>query len=182
MLLAHNLYSTMTPSKPRIFSITNALAYGLNALQMFGYGPFSSGFSSDQNNASVSQKYQTIITPNDIAFSIWGLIFLAQSICVSSTLVSERQMTHPLIVKGVSFWYPAVCILQTAWSLAFAYEKIPLSAALMGCILLGLVLITVRQYNVVTNILERETNEIDTHLTWNDYWLLQLPLELQPSS
>ena len=100
---------------------------------------------------------------------------------MSSTLVSERHMTHPLIVKGVSFWYLAVCILQTAWSPAFAYDKIPLSAALMGCTLLGLVLITVRQYNIVTNILERETNETDTPVTWNDYWLLQFPFELQPS-
>jgi hypothetical protein len=167
--------STMNSTKPRLLSISNALAYGLNALETFGYGPFSSGFTSGQDNASISQKYQTIITPHGIAFSIWGLIFISQAICVVSTLVSDRMMTHPLMVKGVSFWYVAVCLTQAAWSPAFAYEKIALSAAFMGLILCGLAAIVFRQYNAIAVILEEEV------ISGSDYWLLQFPFEIHYS-
>eukprot|EP00984_Skeletonema_dohrnii_P011428 scaffold4563_cov118-Skeletonema_dohrnii-CCMP3373.AAC.2 len=59
-------------SKPRLLGIINTAAYLLNALETFGYGPFSSHFTADQNNATISDKYQTIITPFGFAFSIWG--------------------------------------------------------------------------------------------------------------
>lgn len=161
---------------PRVLGIANALAYCLNALETFGVGPFSHAFSSDQDNASISQKYQTIITPNGVAFSIWGVIFLGEAACVSSTLFSERCRTHPLIVVGVSYWFVAVCLAQTAWSPAFAYEMIPLSAAFMSCILLALMAIVVRQYNVVTKALELETT--NALVPKGGYWLLQFPFEL----
>jgi tryptophan-rich sensory protein len=163
----------MDAGKPRLLGILNALAYGLTALETFGYGPFSSGFTSSQDNASISQKYQTIITPHGIAFSIWGLIFISQAVCITSTLVSDRRMTHPLMVEGVSFWYLAVCLAQTAWSPAFAYEKIALSVVLMGLILLGLAAIVFRQYNVVTVILEGKEAVISS----SDYWMLQVRSE-----
>ena len=57
-------------TNPRILSIANTFAYLLNALETFGAGPFSARFSDTggEDNATISQKYQTIITPNGIAF------------------------------------------------------------------------------------------------------------------
>jgi hypothetical protein len=63
--------------------------------------------------------------------------------------------------------FPA-CIAQTAWSPAFAYEKIPLSAFFMGCILVPLIAILVRQYRIIS----RES------VSKTDYWLLQFPFEI----
>ena len=163
--------STMNSTKPRLISILNALSYSLNALETFGYGPFSSGFTSGQDNASISQKYQTIITLH----GIWGLIFISQAICIVSTLVSDCMMTHPLMVKGVFFWYVAVCLAQTAWSPAFVYEKIALLAAFMGIILCGLAAIFFHQYNTVAVILEEEV------ISGSDYWLLQFLFEIHYS-
>ena len=160
-------------SRALILSIANALAFALNCLETFGFGPFSSSFSSDQDNGSISQKYQTIITPSGIAFSIWGIIFLAQAVFVVLNLFSEQYRSHPLVVEGVSWWYVVVCIAQTAWSPAFAYEKIPLAAFFMGCILLGLVAIAFGQYKVVTNLIERQSG-----LKRSDFWLLQFPFEI----
>jgi benzodiazapine receptor len=163
----------MSPTKSRLISILNALAYGLNALETSGFGPFSSGFTSGQDNASISQKYQTIITPHGIAFSIWGLIFISQAIFVLSTPSSDRLITHPLMVDGVSFWYVAVCLAQTAWSPAFAYEKILLSAVFMGLIFYSLASIVYRQYNLVMQNLGKEVIS-----SRSDYWLLQFPFEI----
>jgi hypothetical protein len=81
-------------------------------------------------------------------------------------------MTHPLVVDGVSFWYVAVCPAQMAWSPAFVNEKILLLAVFMGLIFCGLDTIIFRQYNLVTEILERE---VISHL---DYWLLQFSFKI----
>eukprot|EP00970_Alexandrium_tamarense_P001890 scaffold244_cov200-Alexandrium_tamarense.AAC.15 len=54
-------------SYSNILYIGNLLGYALNTLESSGYGPFLSRFSSDQNNASVSQKNEIFITPNGIA-------------------------------------------------------------------------------------------------------------------
>ena len=75
--------SNIMISKARLLALLNLAAYLLNTLETFGYGPFSSHFTPTQNNATISDKYQTIITPFGFAFSIWGLIFLMQAIfCV----------------------------------------------------------------------------------------------------
>lgn len=158
---------------PRSLSFLNLLAYTLNALETFGLGPFSSQFTQDQDNASISQKYQTIITPHGIAFSIWGVIFLAEAIFVGVTLMSKEKRENTLVVDGVSFWFVLVCIAQTAWSPAFAYEKIPLAAFLMGCILTPLAVIVVRQYQIRTEQIERNKTVVRS-----DYWLLQFPFDI----
>jgi len=170
--------STRCPT-PLILSIANALAYTLNSLETFGYGPFSHAFFSNQDNASISQKYQTIITPHGIAFSIWALIFLGEAACVFVAVVcSERCRTHPLMVEGVSYWFVAVCLAQTAWSPAFADESMLLSTVFMTCILLALIMIVTRQYNVVTKVLDMESTTNTTLIPSSYYWLLQFPFEL----
>ncbi|KAL7548397.1 hypothetical protein ACHAWF_011682 [Thalassiosira exigua] len=137
-------------SKPRILSIANALAYGLNAVETFGFGPFSSRFGPDQDNGSVSQKYQTIVTPNGVAFSIWGLVFLSQAACVLLTLFSSRRTNHPLMATGVSWYFVAVCLAQFAWS-----------------------------YAVTTKNIEQEISSTNFETwDWTDYWLLRFPFEL----
>lgn len=66
-----------------------------------------------------------------------------------------------------------VCLAQFAWSPAFAYEKIPLSAFFMGCILLPLIIINVRQYSLISKY-----NESTTNVKPSDYWMLQFPFEI----
>jgi hypothetical protein len=97
--------STSHSSKARFLSIANALAFALNTIETAGFGPFSSRFAPNQDNASISNKYQTIITPNGIAFSIWGVIFLSEAIFVALTLLSQRERRHALVLDGVSFWF-----------------------------------------------------------------------------
>ena len=161
-----------TSNKPRLLSIANAIAYGASASVTFGW-PFVSG----KTNADLSKSYQTLITPNAAAFSIWGLIFLAQAVFVVSTLASKRLMTHPLVVDGVGFKYVLVCLAQALWTPVFGHEMMGLSAALLGCILMGLLAIIKSQYATVSKIVERETSDPSALLTWKTYWLLQFPFE-----
>ena len=169
----HQTLVTMAASKPRLLSIANAVAYGFNASVTFGW-PFVSG----KTNADLSKSYRTLITPNAAAFSIWGLIFLAQAIFVISTLASKRLMTHPLVVDGVGFKYVFICLAQALWTPAFGHEMMGLSAALLGCILLGLLAIIKLQYSLVSKIMERETSGNSALLTWKTFWLLHTPFEV----
>jgi hypothetical protein len=166
-------------SKPRLLSIINTTAYLLNALETFGYGPFSSRFSADQNNATISDKYQTIITPFGFAFSIWGVIFLMQAIfCIICTFGREEYSAHPLVVDGVSYYFLLACLAQTAWSPAFAYEKMTLSAVLMGGILIPLIVIAVRQKNARQKEIQNKQHDVHLFFRGKYYWLLQFPFEL----
>mmetsp|Transcript_19275 Transcript_19275/g.29090 ORF Transcript_19275/g.29090 Transcript_19275/m.29090 type:complete len:280 (+) Transcript_19275:131-970(+) len=165
-------------SKPRLLGIINTAAYLLNALETFGYGPFSSHFTADQNNATISDKYQTIITPFGFAFSIWGVIFLMQAVfCYVCTFWGEEYSAHPLVVDGVSYYYLLACLAQTAWSPAFAYEKMPLAAVFMGCILIPLIVIAVKQNRARTRGMEINPR-LALFFRGKYYWLLQFPFEL----
>jgi membrane associated rhomboid family serine protease len=90
---------------PKALSILNILAFTLNTLETAGVGPFSIHFNQNQDNATISAKYQTIITPHGIAFSIWGIIFLMEAIFCAVTLFNERMGRSRLVVEGVSIWF-----------------------------------------------------------------------------
>jgi benzodiazapine receptor len=168
----------MIITKPRLLGIINTAAYLLNALETFGYGPFSSHFSADQNNATISNKYQTIITPFGFAFSIWGVIFLMQAIfCYVCLFWGEDYSGHPLVVNGVSYYFLLACLAQTAWSPAFTYEKMPLSAVFMGCILIPLIIIAVKQNDARAKAVEKNAR-LALFFRGKFYWLLQFPFEL----
>lgn len=90
---------------PKTLAILNLLAFALNTVETAGVGPFSVHFNENQDNASISAKYQTIITPNGIAFSIWGIIFLMETVFCTLTVFNERMRNHNLVVEGVSYWF-----------------------------------------------------------------------------
>lgn len=192
--------------KPRLLGLLNTAAYLLNALETFGCGPFSSRFSADQNNAAISNKYQTIITPYGIAFAIWGLIFVMQAVfccvCIFGNNAKageakkgdsdddkknkedgkffwkgDQYCAHPLVVEGVSYYYLLACLAQTAWSPAFAYEHMPLSALCMGCILLPLIIIAVKQHSAYKRAMQWHPKQLH-FFRGKYYWLLQFPFEL----
>jgi branched-subunit amino acid transport protein AzlD len=165
-------------SKARLLAIVNVAAYLLNTLETFGYGPFSSHFTPTQNNATISNKYQTIITPFGFAFSIWGLIFVMQAIyCYVINFWGVEYMNHPLVIDGVSYWYILACVAQTLWSPAFTYEKMPLAATFMGCILIPLIVIAYRQHMSYNKAMERNVR-LSMYFRGKYYLLLQFPFEL----
>jgi len=106
------------------------------------------------------------------------VIFLMQAIfCYVCNFWGEEYSAHPLVVDGVSYYFLLACLAQTAWSPAFAYEKMPLSAVLMGGILIPLIVIAVRQKNARQKAIERNPR-LAMFFRGKYYWLLQFPFEL----
>jgi len=146
---------------------SNLVGYILNCAIVQTIGSF--GLFGLPDNAELSEKYQTIVTPAGWAFAIWGLIYTLQAIVVVAQML-PRFRAHPLIQEGVSFWYLAACLAQVGWTFAFALEVMWLSLVLMVAILVALFAISYRQYYQFDNP-ENVSN------IW-DFWLLIFPFEL----
>mmetsp|Transcript_36650 Transcript_36650/g.73961 ORF Transcript_36650/g.73961 Transcript_36650/m.73961 type:complete len:305 (-) Transcript_36650:240-1154(-) len=101
----------------------NAAAFLLNAfiVQTSNFGWYG------QTNSELSRKYQTFVTPAGWAFSIWGLIYLAElANTVFQFTAAERDASNP-IVKRIGWWWVVAQLFQVAWTFVFAQELILLS-------------------------------------------------------
>ena len=78
----------------------NLVGYIFNAFFTFFAAPIF-GFPS---NGELSDKYQTIVTPNGLTFSIWGIIFISQAIFAIVQMIPKYRDTK-LVQEGVSYWY-----------------------------------------------------------------------------
>lgn len=137
----------------------NVIAYAANALVVFG-----STAVGLQDNATLSEKYQTLVTPSGYAFAIWGVIFLAQLIWTIAQLLPAFRSTE-LVTKGVGYYYVAACLAQCAWTVAFGLEKIELSLIAMVSILVPLLIILTKTSGL-------QAGNIGL------YWLLKFPFEI----
>lgn len=146
-------------SKLQTVNYANILAYLVNVGVTYGVGV--SGYFP--TNAELSEKYQTLVTPAGYAFSIWGVIFISQFIWVILQALPAFRSSD-LVIKGVGFWYVAVCVAQCAWSIFFAQEWIEASLGAMLSILLALVMIVSKQESV--------------NASWKQYWGFQFPFEI----
>lgn len=122
------------------------------------------------DNAEVSAKYQTLVTPAGWAFAIWGLIFLMQAIWSIVQIVVPAARSNPQVVDGVGTKYISVCFFQVAWTFAFGYEQMLLSMVFMLGILYYLYQIYVCQQAVL--------GQNDDMASSKTYWLFQFPFGL----
>lgn len=132
----------------------NLVAYILNAAVTYGFGVF--GLFGTSNNAELSEKYQTLITPVGWAFSIWALIYFTELIWCLSQLCVRDIRTSTLVQRGVSWYWIGVCLAQCAWTIFFAVEIIWASLVSMLSILVFLLLIVVSQYRIETDVSLRD--------------------------
>ena len=128
--------TTTTSSKVFVLVVANLIAYLVNVLITYGVGVFGG-----KTNQELSRKYQTLVTPVGWAFSIWGIIFLAQAIWVVYGCVvvlsreqNSRNASAIRWIEAVGFLYVWVVLAQAAWTFAFSYEVIWLSACFMASI------------------------------------------------
>mmetsp|Transcript_22989 Transcript_22989/g.33645 ORF Transcript_22989/g.33645 Transcript_22989/m.33645 type:complete len:288 (+) Transcript_22989:100-963(+) len=142
----------------------NLVGYIINVFVTFGGAPIF-GFP---DNAELSDKYQTIISPAGLTFSIWGIIFLAQGIFTIAQMLKDYR-AEKLVQEGVSYWYFVACLFQSAWTFAFGYEILLLSTIFMFAILVGLVFIVIQQSKIEV---EDDKNGISF------YWLLKFPFSI----
>ncbi|KAL7507526.1 hypothetical protein ACHAXN_004700 [Cyclotella atomus] len=151
------------PQRLNIKNILNVLAYAANIALTYGVG--TAGWLGTPDNGELSDKYQTLVTPDSKAFSIWAVIFVFQAVFAVVQLFPRFRATD-MVQKGVGYWYCLVCAFQIGWTFTFAYEVIPASLACMLLLWLSLMTLLYSQYY----------SESDNTL-W-EFWLLRFPFAI----
>ena len=152
--------SAMIP-KLNAYNYLNIVGYFINLIVTFGAGTLNL-LPGTTSIGEMSDKYQTIVTPAGSAFSIWGIIFIAQGIFAVGQMLPKYR-GGPAVQNGLKYWYFFVCIDQALWTLLFGYEQINLSLVSIASIWIFLVIANISQYNCK---LER---------TQIEFWMLRFP-------
>lgn len=99
----------------------------------------------------LSDRYQTLFTPEAYAFSIWGLIylFLLGFLIYCSTILKKREESE--IISLVGIWFSMTCLANCFWIFAWLYDFTGLSVILMGLLLFALIQIIRRTHMELTN-------------------------------
>lgn len=159
----------MAPSdndKVSKLNILNAVAYVANIGLVMGVP----SLFNLPDNAELSDKYQTIVTPAGWAFAIWGVIFTFQAIWATLQLVVPSFRSNPLVLEGVQYNYILVCAVQVAWTFSFALEQMSMSMVWMASILYFLFRILQAQNTVMEEFGQESFNA--------NFWLLRFPFTL----
>jgi len=147
--------------KLNVYNYLNIIGYVINFLITFGVGTLAI-IPGAMDIGDLSDKYQTIVTPNGTAFSIWGIIFIAQAIFAIGQLL-PRYRSKAAVQDGLKYWYFLVCIVQALWTFFFSYELITLSLPAIALICICLLCAITSQYHCE---LER------THI---EFWMMRFP-------
>lgn len=124
-----------------ILAIINILFF-LATLIINGLG--AKGFFNGKGQAEVSKKYQTLITPNNFAFSIWGIIYSLLLITLTVLLFQQNNPAVANIIQLISPLFILTSILNMGWIISFSYEKMFLSTVFIFWMMLSLMTIIKR--------------------------------------
>jgi hypothetical protein len=95
---------------------------------------------SGKTVSQVSYKYTALFTPAGFTFAIWGLIYLSLLAFVIYQMTSGAGKAVKRI--GILFFFSS--ILNSAWIIAWCYERIGLSLVIMTILLLMLMAIYIK--------------------------------------
>lgn len=100
---------------------------------------------NNQSPAEISEKYDTLFTPANYTFSIWGVIYLTLLgfIIYQCWLAFSGKQPGALqeFMQRMRGWWIITCLANTCWLFSWHYELLPLSLLLMLTLLLALLAI-----------------------------------------
>jgi len=95
--------------------------------------------------AAVSDRYDNLFVPAGLTFAIWGLIYLLlTAFVVYQWLMGRRMSGGPTPADRIGIWFFVSCLANAGWILAWHYEQLPLSLALMLVLLACLLFVYMR--------------------------------------
>ncbi len=110
------------------FAVMIVMNYLANALPING-----------RSTGAISDSYPNLFTPAGLTFSIWGVIYLLLIVFCILQFTSPRHE----IINEIGWLFSATCILNSLWILAWHYDRLPLSLAIMLLLLAGLIWINI---------------------------------------
>jgi hypothetical protein len=95
---------------------------------------------SGKTVSQVSDKHATLFTPAGFTFAIWGLIYLS----LLAFIIYQMTGGAGKAVKRIGILFFFSSILNSAWIIAWCYERIGLSLVIMTILLLMLMAIYIK--------------------------------------
>ncbi|MDR9398920.1 MAG: tryptophan-rich sensory protein [Salibacter sp.] len=117
----------------------------------------NTGDINNETMASVSRQYFNLFTPAGYAFSIWGLIYLAQTtFLVKMCADIFKQKEENILPQLFGFYFIAINLLNTIWVFMWLNHHIGLSVIVMFLMLICLLAILfIEQMNTSQASLKR---------------------------
>jgi len=145
------MYSKLFPTQPtasiKTWQVLNIIGFLIMLTLNFlaNYLPLNG-----KTTGELSDKYQNLFVPSGPTFSIWGLIYLLLllfTVYQASTLFSTKASLVNTVVQKIGFWYFLSSLMNASWIIAWHYELVPVSVAIMLIMLFSLILINFGIYN-----------------------------------
>lgn len=134
------------------------------ALLMPGFSWLSQRQAFGPDNATLSDRYPTLLVAAGYAFAIWGLIFALDLVFALWQVKSQRAERGP--VAAIRKWAALGFALTAAWMVVFAMQLFWLALLVIWGALAALVMANLKLARA------------DSTLTAADFWLAVLPLSL----
>jgi len=125
--------------KVKILTILNLIGFLLMILVNFlaNYLPIN-----NKTTGELSGQYPNFFTPAGFTFSIWGIIYLLLSgFIVYQLLTAFRQVRPSDFIMKIRYWFLISCLANAGWIVAWHYERVILSLAIMLTLLFSLIII-----------------------------------------
>eukprot|EP00526_Cylindrotheca_closterium_P011073 CAMPEP_0113643108 /NCGR_PEP_ID=MMETSP0017_2-20120614/22658_1 /TAXON_ID=2856 /ORGANISM="Cylindrotheca closterium" /LENGTH=391 /DNA_ID=CAMNT_0000554589 /DNA_START=272 /DNA_END=1447 /DNA_ORIENTATION=- /assembly_acc=CAM_ASM_000147 len=144
----------------------NFITYCANCFVSFNVGVRGMG-SQLPKSVDVFLEVQTLITPARWAYILWAPILVFEAIFAIAQLLPNYR-ARPIIQQGTGYFFFWTCLVQTVWTLAFAFEKFIVSFVAVLCALISMAcLLTSQHYYRVRG-----------RKSLVEYWLFRFPFYL----
>lgn len=107
----------------------------------------ASGILTGKTIGDISKKYETLFTPADYAFAIWGFIYLMLFLFVAYQWYAYFKEKDKHLLNLIGIWFIVANIANSAWVLLWIREYIGLSVVMMILLILSLIML-VRRLNL----------------------------------
>jgi hypothetical protein len=129
-------------NKMRLLAFFNLLALAIHIAVAY---MTQSGLVTETNVEQISDRYNSLFTPADITFGIWGVVYTGLLLfCIYHFLMSSRHSgAHHanVCVQKMGPWFILNNLGATAWLLIWTNEMITLSVGLIFFQLVALIII-----------------------------------------
>lgn len=157
---------TREPPKLSGLNYLNVLTYLLNVFVSYGIGVWGLG-GILKTRWEITQEFKTLITPGEWAKFLWAPILVFEAIFAIAQLLPKYR-ARPIIQQGTGFFFFYTCLIQTAWTLFFAFKFFLMSfIAVVAALLCLASLLASQQYSQVRG-----------RKSLIEYWLFKFPFYL----
>jgi hypothetical protein len=112
---------------------------------------------NNRTTGAVSDAYPNLFVPAGITFSIWGIIYLLLAAWVALQFTSGLKE----IAVAVGPLFALSCLLNALWIVAWHYDRLWLSLAIMTGLLISLILINGTLRDITANVSAMATGDSD---------------------